>query len=136
MSSDDASGSDADKRRHDRKGVVLRVDYDGAEDLLADYTDNLSDGGTFVVTSRELPIGTEIRLVLSFPGLLQPFELGRARVGEVEFFIVQHVEHQNIVSTLAQQLQSLEQAVAVGEQVGHQGDDAPIRTLVRHAPQQ
>jgi uncharacterized protein (TIGR02266 family) len=73
MTTDDAS--DQDKRRHDRKGIILRVDYDGAEDLLADYTDNLSAGGTFIVTSREMPIGTEIRLVLSFPGLLQPIHV-------------------------------------------------------------
>jgi uncharacterized protein (TIGR02266 family) len=73
MSTDDVS--EADKRRHDRRGIILRVDYDGAEDLLADYTDNLSAGGTFVVTSRELEIGTEIRLVLSFPGLLQPIHV-------------------------------------------------------------
>jgi uncharacterized protein (TIGR02266 family) len=76
MSSIDDGGDDAaDKRRHERKAVVLRVDYDGADDLLADYTDNLSAGGTFVCTSRELPIGTEIRLVLSFPNLLQPIHV-------------------------------------------------------------
>jgi uncharacterized protein (TIGR02266 family) len=76
MSSIDDAGDDgADKRRHERKGVTLRVDYDGADDLLADYTDNLSSGGTFVVTAREMPIGTEVRLVLSFPGLLQPIHV-------------------------------------------------------------
>ena len=63
---------DDDKRRHERRGVVLRVDYDGAADLLEDYTENLSAGGTFVVTTRELVVGTSVRLVLSFPGLLQP----------------------------------------------------------------
>src|SRR5690242_1635698 len=76
MSSIDDAGDDgADKRRHERKPVTLCVDYDGAEDLLADYTDNLSSGGTFVVTAREMPIGTEVRLVLSFPGLLQPIHV-------------------------------------------------------------
>jgi uncharacterized protein (TIGR02266 family) len=89
MSTDDVSSPD-DKRRHDRKGIVLRVDYDGADDLLADYTDNLSAGGTFVVTSRELEIGTEIRLILSFPGLLQPIPVDgivrwtRGQVGDDE----------------------------------------------------
>lgn len=90
MSSDDATGDDADKRRHERKAVVLCVDYDGADDLLADYTENLSDGGTFVVTTRQLEIGTEVRLVLSFPGLLEPIHVDgtvrwhRAEVGENE----------------------------------------------------
>jgi uncharacterized protein (TIGR02266 family) len=72
---DDGADDAAEKRRHERKGVTLRVDYDGADDLLADYTDNLSAGGTFVVTQREVPIGTEIRLVLSFPNLLQPIHV-------------------------------------------------------------
>src|SRR5688572_21096967 len=86
MSIDD----DADKRRHERKAVVLCVDYDGADDLLADYTENLSDGGTFVVTTRQLEIGTEVRLVLSFPGLLEPIHVEgivrwhRGEVGENE----------------------------------------------------
>jgi uncharacterized protein (TIGR02266 family) len=75
MSTDDAADDAAEKRRHERKPVTLCVDYDGAEDLLADYTDNLSAGGTFVVTQREMAIGTEIRLVLSFPGLLQPIHV-------------------------------------------------------------
>jgi uncharacterized protein (TIGR02266 family) len=72
MSSTDDADDDADKRRFERKAVVLRVDYEGADDLVADYTDNLSGGGTFVVTARELAVGTQVRLVLSFPGLLQP----------------------------------------------------------------
>jgi uncharacterized protein (TIGR02266 family) len=40
--------------------------------MVGDYTENLSTGGTFVSTNRELPIGTRVQLVLSFPGLLEP----------------------------------------------------------------
>jgi uncharacterized protein (TIGR02266 family) len=91
MSTDDTSGGDDDEqRRHERKSIVLCVDYEGAEDLVADYTENLSAGGTFVVTTRQLEIGTEVRLVLSFPGLLEPIHVDgivrwhRAEVGENE----------------------------------------------------
>jgi uncharacterized protein (TIGR02266 family) len=63
--------SDDDKRKSDREPVTLFVDYEGADDLVGDYTENLSSGGTFVATNRELPIGTNIKLVLSFPGLLE-----------------------------------------------------------------
>ncbi|MDB4958654.1 MAG: response regulator receiver modulated PilZ sensor protein [Myxococcales bacterium] len=66
---------DAEKRRDDREPVTLCVEYEGADDLLGDYTENLSTGGTFVSTNRELPIGTKIRLVLGFPGLLQPINI-------------------------------------------------------------
>src|SRR5262245_16547846 len=59
-----------DRRRETREPVVLVVDYDGADDLIGDYTENLSAGGTFIHTERELDIGTEVQLVLSFPGLV------------------------------------------------------------------
>jgi uncharacterized protein (TIGR02266 family) len=65
----------ADQRKSDREGVTLLVEYEGADDLVGDYTENLSSGGTFVATNRELPIGTNIKLVLSFPGLLEPIAI-------------------------------------------------------------
>jgi uncharacterized protein (TIGR02266 family) len=64
-----------DKRRSDREAVTLFVEYEGADDLVGDYTENLSSGGTFVATNRALPIGTQIQLVLSFPGLLEPIAI-------------------------------------------------------------
>lgn len=64
-----------DKRHSDREPVTLFVEYEGADDLVGDYTENLSTGGTFVATNRELPIGTQITLVLSFPGLLEPISI-------------------------------------------------------------
>ena len=63
--------SPSDKRRHHRAGVTLLVEYEGAEEFLVDYTDNLSTGGTFVATARELPVGSAVRLALSFPGLVE-----------------------------------------------------------------
>ncbi len=67
--------SDDEKRNSDREPVTLFVEYEGAEDLVGDYTENLSHGGTFVATNRELPIGTKVHLVLSFPGLLEPISI-------------------------------------------------------------
>ena len=64
-----------DQRRDSRESVTLFVEYEGADDLVGDYTENLSSGGTFVATNRPLPIGTEIKLVLSFPGLLEPISV-------------------------------------------------------------
>ncbi|MCA9673530.1 MAG: TIGR02266 family protein [Myxococcales bacterium] len=68
----DENDPSPEKRLHERKPVILRVDYEGAQDFVGDYTENLSTGGTFVASSRSLPIGTDVRLVLSFPGLLEP----------------------------------------------------------------
>jgi uncharacterized protein (TIGR02266 family) len=64
-----------EKRRDAREPVTLFVEYEGADDLVGDFTENLSSGGTFVATNRELPIGTRVHLVLSFPGLLEPISL-------------------------------------------------------------
>jgi uncharacterized protein (TIGR02266 family) len=61
-----------EKRRDTRELVTLFVEYEGADDLVGDFTENLSSGGTFVATNRELPLGTRVHLVLSFPGLLEP----------------------------------------------------------------
>ena len=64
-----------EKRTSDREPVTLLVEYEGADDFVGDYTENLSTGGTFVATNRELPVGTQIKLVLSFPGLLAPIAI-------------------------------------------------------------
>jgi len=64
-----------EKRRDSRESVTLFVEYEGADDLVGDFTENLSSGGTFVATNRELPVGTRIQLVLSFPGLLEPIAI-------------------------------------------------------------
>lgn len=64
-----------EKRRDPREPVTLLVEYEGADDLIVDYTENLSSGGTFVATNRELTIGTLVHLVLSFPGLLEPISI-------------------------------------------------------------
>ncbi|MEO7735087.1 MAG: response regulator [Kofleriaceae bacterium] len=64
-----------EKRRQTREAVTLFVEYEGADDLVGDFTENLSSGGTFVTTNRSLPIGTQIHLVLSFPGLLEPIAI-------------------------------------------------------------
>lgn len=61
-----------EKRRDSREPVTLLVEYEGADDLVGDFTENLSSGGTFVATTRELPVGTHVQLALSFPGLLAP----------------------------------------------------------------
>src|SRR5689334_25165965 len=64
-----------EKRRDTREPVTLFVEYEGADDLVGDFTENLSSGGTFVATNRELPVGTRVHLVLSFPGLLEPVSI-------------------------------------------------------------
>jgi uncharacterized protein (TIGR02266 family) len=70
-----ATDDGREKRRADREPVTLFVEYEGADDLVGDYTENLSSGGTFVATNRELMVGTHIHLMLGFPGLLEPIAI-------------------------------------------------------------
>jgi uncharacterized protein (TIGR02266 family) len=65
-------GDGSERRRDERFPVSLRVDYDDADDLLGDYTENLSAGGACIASTRVLPIGTVVKLALSFPGLVRP----------------------------------------------------------------
>jgi uncharacterized protein (TIGR02266 family) len=62
----------SDQRREERVPLRLIVEYEDAEDFIGDYTDNLSTGGTFILTNRVLERESTVELVLSFPGLLQP----------------------------------------------------------------
>jgi uncharacterized protein (TIGR02266 family) len=64
-----------DRRRTPREPLLLKVEYGDAGELVADYTDNISTGGTFVLTDRPLPVGSEVRLTLSFPGLIRPLPI-------------------------------------------------------------
>jgi CheY-like chemotaxis protein len=64
-----------DRREDERYAIALRVDYDDADDLIGDYTENLSTGGACIASTRDVDIGTEVRLALSFPGLVSPIRV-------------------------------------------------------------
>ncbi len=65
-----------DSRAHPRFPLVLAVDYPGKASAVRDYTENLSVGGLFIRTEREFDEGERVTLLLSFPQLLEPVELG------------------------------------------------------------
>ncbi len=67
--------NESNRRLEDRAPLTLLVDYPDRDDLVSDFTENLSMGGTFVRTERELTIGSQIRLLLSCPGLIEPIAL-------------------------------------------------------------
>ncbi|MFH0903134.1 MAG: TIGR02266 family protein [Pseudomonadota bacterium] len=69
------NGGQDDRRREARVPLTLRVEYNTANQFLTDYTENVSRGGTFVLTDRCLPVGTPLEASLSFPGLIKPFTL-------------------------------------------------------------
>ena len=68
-----------DARLHPRAPIELKVDYKKLNSFFADYTKNISKGGTFIKTKKPLPIGTRFLFKLQVPRLGSAFEL----LGEV-----------------------------------------------------
>ena len=66
-------------RTHPRAPIELKVDYKKLNSFFADYTRNISKGGTFIKTRKPLPVGTRFLFKLSIPSRAEPFEL----LGEV-----------------------------------------------------
>ena len=68
-----------DHREHARAPIELKVDYKKLNSFFADFTKNISKGGTFIKTKKALPIGTRFLFRLSVPSRETPFQL----LGEV-----------------------------------------------------
>jgi type IV pilus assembly protein PilZ len=66
-------------RRYPRAPIELRVDYKKLNSFFADYTKNISKGGTFIKTDKPLAVGTRFLFKLTIPRHEPPFEL----LGEV-----------------------------------------------------
>jgi type IV pilus assembly protein PilZ len=65
----------ANHREHPRAPIELKVEYKKLNSFFADYTRNISKGGTFIKTKRALPVGTRFVFRLEVPGRDLPFEL-------------------------------------------------------------
>ena len=65
----------ADQRETPRAPIELKVDYKKLNSFFADYTKNISKGGTFIKTRKVLPIGTRFLFRLTVPGRSGPFEI-------------------------------------------------------------
>jgi len=64
-----------EKRRDPRIPLVLRVDYPATPEFFRDATENLSAGGIFIRSDRDLAPGERVMLQIGFPGLLEPLEV-------------------------------------------------------------
>jgi type IV pilus assembly protein PilZ len=66
----------ADDRRDDsRRPIELKVEYKRLNAFFADYTRNISKGGTFIQTTKPLPVGTEFVFKLFVPTMEAPLEI-------------------------------------------------------------
>ena len=82
---DEEGPGSADRREHaSRVPIELRVEYRRLNSFFADYTKNISKGGTFIRTSKPLPPGTEFVFVLTVPKLETPLRLNGEVVWTVD----------------------------------------------------
>jgi type IV pilus assembly protein PilZ len=84
-SAEEPSASWREKRGEDRTAITLKVDYKRLNTFFADYTKNISKGGTFIRTTKPLDVGTEFLFVLSVPSTEEPLQLN----GEVKWVVTE-----------------------------------------------
>lgn len=70
-----ASDTDADRRQELRAPIELRVEYKRVNMFFADYTRNISKGGTFIATRHPLELHTEFKFSLVVPAFDEPLVL-------------------------------------------------------------
>lgn len=64
-----------DRRGDARRPIELKVEYSQLNTFFADFTTNISRGGTFIKSRRPLPVGTPITFLLYVPGQAEPLSL-------------------------------------------------------------
>jgi type IV pilus assembly protein PilZ len=64
-----------ERREAARTPIELKVEYKRLNVFFADYTRNISKGGTFIRTNRPLEIGTEFIFALVVPAFREPLRL-------------------------------------------------------------
>jgi type IV pilus assembly protein PilZ len=69
----------SERRTGNRSAIELNVEYKRLNTFFADYTRNISKGGTFIRTDRPLDLATEFIFALTIRGLAEPLRL-RGRV--------------------------------------------------------
>jgi type IV pilus assembly protein PilZ len=68
-----------ERRTSERRAIELKVEYKRLNMFFADFTKNISKGGTFIRTDKPLDIGTEFIFALIAPKLSEPMRI-RGRV--------------------------------------------------------
>jgi len=78
-------GKPEERRADPRQPIELKVEYKRLNTFFADYTKNISRGGTFIKTGRPLSIGTEFLFKLFVPNLETPLAIH----GEVQWVVTE-----------------------------------------------
>ena len=66
---DTGSNNGQEASRKLRTAIELKVEYKRLNAFFADYTTNISKGGTFIATDEPMDLGTEFTFNLAVPGV-------------------------------------------------------------------
>lgn len=72
---DDGDDADAGRRHHARARLEIEVEYFLLDKFISDYTRNISRGGAFIRSNKQLEVGTELVFKLNMPGLDEPLSV-------------------------------------------------------------
>ena len=64
-----------ERRSSPRTDLVVRVNYQTVDDLFSEFARNINEGGIFIETENEQPIGTRVQLEFKLPGADRPIEV-------------------------------------------------------------
>jgi type IV pilus assembly protein PilZ len=132
--------SPTERRGGGRAAIELNVEYKRLNTFFADYTRNISKGGTFIRTDRPLEQGTEFVFALTIRGLPEPLRLrGRVkwivRPGEatesapagmgIEFMYVSDEERRHTEAIVEELMANELGDTLAGRLLGKKGDPAP-----------
>lgn len=77
------AGEPSHSRDHARHPIELKVEYKRLNAFFADYTRNISKGGTFIRTDKPLAVGTEFVFELHVPKVDEPLRI----TGQVQWVL-------------------------------------------------
>jgi uncharacterized protein (TIGR02266 family) len=70
-SHDDLSHSLIQRRRHERAHLATELNWFSGSNFYTGFTQDISEGGVFIVSYLTEPVGTEVTLELGFPGAVE-----------------------------------------------------------------
>ncbi len=63
----DVSGGE-NRRRTERAGVTVRIDYSTVDEMFSEFTRDINEGGLFIETEKPHQPGTEVSMQFNLPG--------------------------------------------------------------------
>ena len=71
----DDGAKGAERRRSNRVGLLVRVDYKTVDELFSEFARNINEGGLFVETDTPPEIDSSVALQFAIPGSEDPIQV-------------------------------------------------------------